>query len=197
MDIAAIISSIGVIVVAWFAYNQKTKDKLIDQKIDKWKKEEEEKSAVRSEAFALIYGELWDLLHTLQACRVYIVQPHPLDDSKYLSVALEGDRKGVSRMRDDIKKLPMEDVAVFARQLVKDDFIFHKSVVEIEDKKTRGILASKGTHAAFIKQLTDGKRWVGNIVCEFTRKCQVDAKHAEIMLREKASTIGYILPEYK
>ena len=80
----SIISAIGTIFAAWFAYNQYTKNKMTDLKIEKWKAEEEMKSARRSDNIAKIYGVLWQLLHELQADRVYIVQPHPLVNNLFL-----------------------------------------------------------------------------------------------------------------
>jgi len=193
----AIISAIGTIVAAFFAYNQYTKNKMTDVKIEKWKEEEKIKASARSDSYAIIFGELWDILHTLRACRVYIIQPHPLSDNKYLSVALEVNRKGISKMKPDMHQIPMAEVAVFSRALVQNDFLYFANVQEIEDKRTRGILASKGTHTAFIKQLTDGKRWVGNIVCEYTRSTNPDREKAEKLMKTKANTIGYILPEFQ
>jgi hypothetical protein len=196
-DLPAIISSIGTLVAAFFAYNQYTKNKMTDVKIEKWKQEERDRVNLRSENFAIIFGELWDILHTLGADRVYIIQPHPLSDNKYLSIALEVNRKGISKMKPDMQQIPMAEVAVFARALVQNDFMYFANVQEIEDKRTRGILASKGTQAAFVKYLGDGKRWVGNIVCEFTRTPSVDKAEAEKLISKKANTIGYILPEFQ
>ena len=51
-NIPAIISSIAVILSAWFSYNQYAKNKLTDLKIEKWKAAEEEKSAKRSDNIA-------------------------------------------------------------------------------------------------------------------------------------------------
>ena len=76
--IAAIISAIGTIIVAWFAYNQKTKDKLTDLKIERFKQEETAKNIRRNYNSAVVFGELWNVLYQLKADRVYIVQPHPL-----------------------------------------------------------------------------------------------------------------------
>lgn len=39
----AIISALGTIIAAWFAYNQYSKNKLTDLKIEKFKKDEETK----------------------------------------------------------------------------------------------------------------------------------------------------------
>ena len=43
LDIPAILSTLSVIITAWFTYNQYTKDKMTDFKIEKLKKEEEER----------------------------------------------------------------------------------------------------------------------------------------------------------
>ena len=37
--IAAIITAIGTIVLGWFQYNQSSKDKIMDYKIETWRKE--------------------------------------------------------------------------------------------------------------------------------------------------------------
>ena len=45
----AIISALGTIIAAWFAYNQYSKNKLTDLKIEKFKKDEETKSIRRAD----------------------------------------------------------------------------------------------------------------------------------------------------
>ena len=75
------------------------KNKFTDLKIEKWKEEEEAKTAKRSDNMANIYGVLWQLLHELSADRVYIVQPHPLINNLFLSISLEVRRNGVSPMK--------------------------------------------------------------------------------------------------
>ena len=77
----AIISALGTIIAAWFAYNQYSKNKLTDLKIEKFKKDEETKSIRRADNSSIVYGELWSVLHELDADRVYIVRlprPHSL-----------------------------------------------------------------------------------------------------------------------
>ena len=85
-DIANIISSLGVIIAAWFSYNQYTRNKLTDLKVDQYKKDEEKKSYRRSENSAKVFGELWRILFEVKADRVYIVQPHPIGMSSHLSI---------------------------------------------------------------------------------------------------------------
>ena len=98
----AIISAIGTIVAAWFAYNQYSKNKLTDLKIEQYKQSEEKKSKRRADNCSLVYGELWNVLHELDADRVYIVQPHPLGNEIMLSVYFEVNRKGVEGMKQHI-----------------------------------------------------------------------------------------------
>ena len=49
IDIANIISAAGTLLAAYFAYNQYTKNKLTDLKVEYFKKEEERRSYHRSE----------------------------------------------------------------------------------------------------------------------------------------------------
>lgn len=94
IDFANIVSACGTIVAAYFAYNQYTKNKITDLKVEYFKKEEERKSYRRSENTAKVFGELWRILFELKADRVYIVQPHPLGHIAFLSIQFEVKRKG-------------------------------------------------------------------------------------------------------
>lgn len=60
----AIISALGTIIAAWFAYNQYSKNKLTDLKIEKFKKDEETKSIRRADNSSIVYGELWSVLQS-------------------------------------------------------------------------------------------------------------------------------------
>ena len=80
--IPAIISAIGTIIAAWFAYNQYSKNKLTDLKIERFRQEETAKNTRRNYNSAVVFGELWNVLYQLKADRVYIVQPHPLSRTR-------------------------------------------------------------------------------------------------------------------
>lgn len=82
--IPSMISAIGTIIAAWFAYNQYTKNKLTDLKIEQFKREEEAKSTRCANNSPLVYEGLWNILHGLNADRVYIVQPHPLGNESLI-----------------------------------------------------------------------------------------------------------------
>ncbi|WP_304707586.1 hypothetical protein [uncultured Rikenella sp.] len=198
-NIPAIISSIAVILSAWFSYNQYAKNKLTDLKIEKWKAEEEVKSAKRSDNIAKIYGVLWQLLHELQADRVYIVQPHPLVNNLFLSVSLEVKRNGVSAMKPNVQRLPMQDVAAFSAELSARDFLLYRNIdTEVKDKRARAIMTTNGCCSVVVKRLTDDEHdWIGSIFCGFTHEQQLQPASLRQQLQEAADHIQYILPEYK
>lgn len=198
-NIPAIISSIAVILSAWFSYNQYAKNKLTDLKIEKWKAAEEEKSAKRSDNIAKIYGVLWQLLHDLGADRIYILQPHPLVNSMFLSVSLEVKRNGVSAIKPCIQRLPMSDVAAFSAELSCRDFLFYRNIEsEVKDKRARAIMTTNGCYSVVIKRLADDEHaWIGSIFCGFTHTQELHPTSLRQQLQEAADHIQYILPECK
>nr|UWI24388.1 MAG: hypothetical protein [Bacteriophage sp.] len=195
----AIISAIGTIIAAWFAYNQYTKNKLTDLKIEKFRKDEEIKSIRRADNSSIVYGELWNILHELDADRVYIVQPHPLENESLLSIYYEVKRKGVEPMKPHVQNLRIADVAKFSSDMVKNLFMYITDIdTQVQDKYAKSILSSYGCEAAVVKRLNDNKYdWVGSIFCEFTRPIHVSEDEAREIMHRCAMNIQYLLPEYK
>lgn len=105
--IAAIIAAIGTIITAWFKYNQYRRDKMTDLKISQIKQDMSETSLRRVDNSAIVFGELWDILYTLDADRVYIIQPHPLGNEAYVSIYFEVKRKGIDGMKQYIHDISM------------------------------------------------------------------------------------------
>lgn len=195
----AIISAIGTIIAAWFAYNQYTKNKLTDLKIEKFRKDEEIKSIRRADNSSIVYGELWNILHELDADRVYIVQPHPLGNESLLSIYYEVKRKGVEPMKPHVQNLRIADVAKFSSDMVKKMFMYITDIdTQVQDKYAKSILSSYGCEAAVVKRLNDNTHdWVGSIFCEFTRPIHVSEDEAREIMHRCAMNIQYLLPEYK
>ena len=170
IDIANIISAAGTLLAAYFAYNQYTKNKLTDLKVEYFKQEEKRRSYHRSENSAKVFGELWRVLYETKADRVYIVQPHPLGNIAFLSVQFEVKRKGIAGMRESIQSLPMSEVAVFAENLAKNLFMFYSDIDnQVKDKVAKSLLSTNGCNSVAIKRLNSSQDWVGNIFCEFTQ----------------------------
>lgn len=195
----AIISAIGTIIAAWFAYNQYTKNKLTDLKIEKFRKDEEIKSIRRADNSSIVYGELWNILHEFDADRVYIVQPHPLGNESLLSIYYEVKRKGVEPMKPHVQNLRIADVAKFSSDMVKNLFMYITDIdTQVQDKYAKSILSSYGCEAAVVKRLNDNTHdWVGSIFCEFTRPIHVSEDEAREIMHRCAMNIQYLLPEYK
>nr|DAF67764.1 MAG TPA: hypothetical protein [Caudoviricetes sp.] len=199
----AIISAIGVIITGclglWIKYNQTTKDKLTDLKIEQFRKDHELKSKRRADNSSIVYGELWSILHELEADRVYIVQPHPLGNESLLSIYYEVKRKGVESMKPHVQNLHISDVANFSSEMVKNLFMYITDIDEqVKDKCAKSMLSSYGCVAAVVKRLDDNTHdWVGSIFCEFTRPMPVSEDEAREIMHRGAMNIQYLLPEYK
>ncbi len=192
----AIISALGTIIAAWFAYNQYAKNKLTDVKIEKWKQDEENRSLKKVGDLAVIYGELWELLHTLRADRVYLIQPHPLVNHQFISISLEVKRKGVSAMKDSIQAMPMGEVAFFVKQLATEDWQFYTDIdTNVVDKKAKAIMNIHGTEAVAIRKLVNHRNeWVGSLFVESANEQLFLCENLEQITAEAANSIQFILP---
>lgn len=194
----AIISAIGTIIAAWFAYNQYTKNKITDLKVEQMRTENEMRRKRRADNSAVVYGELWEILHDLKADRVYIVQPHPLGNESMISIYFESKRKGVESMKPRIQNLKMGDVAKFCSDLTKNVFMFITDIDgQVKDICAKSLLSSCGTSQVIIKRLSDNSHdWVGSIFCEFTHDTEINEQEAHTIMHEAAMNIQYILPEF-
>lgn len=197
-NLPAIISALGTIIAAYFAYNQYTKNKLTDMKVKKLEEEQAEKAKRRSDNSAIVHGELWEVLHELKADRVYIVQPHPLGNESLVSIYFESRRKGVESMKPKVHNLKMCDLAKFCQKLASNLFLCYTDIdAQVEDRYAKSLLSACGTTAVAIKRLSDNSHdWVGSIFCEFTHAPDFDPEQARASLHQAAQNIQYILPQY-
>ncbi len=203
---------IGVVVVgilgAYTAYNQHSKDKMTDYKIEKMRADDEERrkrEAAAAEARRkkeksdshTIFGEIWGLLHALQASRVYIIQPHPLTHASYVSVAYESRDGGLTAMRDVFREMPVGDVAGFVNELRSRDFVYWPTLDDVKDDRARALLHNAGTATIIIKRLMDGDDWVGSLIVDFAQPRDIEIPYVKGLMNEAANSIQYILPEYQ
>ncbi len=196
IDINALVSGVAALAAAYFSYNQYAKNKLTDLKIEHFKTTERRLSYKRSENSAKVYGELWKVLYTLKADRVYIVQPHPLGNVAFLSIQFEVKRKGIAGMRENVQDMPMSEVAVFCKEMAENLYLtYHDIEEEVPDKVAKSILCANGSTAAIVKRLNNAHDWVGSIFCEFTTECKTDDETAREVLHDAATNIQFILPK--
>lgn len=200
--IIALFTLINGLWTAYLAYNQKTKDKLTDYRLEKLKEEDKKQQTVNAGNIATIFGELWELLYFLKADRVYIIQPHPLYRQMYISATLEVKNYGVSSAKNTLNNVKIESLPKFVSQLAKEDLIFIEDTETAKvENKVRSIMVGNGCKSIFIKKLVDeNDNWVGSIVLGYLRSFNdygVDKKMVERMTRTSAMSIQYILPELK
>ncbi len=187
------------VLIAWFNYNQKSKDEKTKMDIEDHKRKIAQKEHKNSECRAKVYGKLWHLLEDLGAERVYIVQPHPLTTNEYLSISMEVKGDGVSPMSPVIQNMPMSEVASFASELATRDFMLFKDIEsEVKDTKAKAILTTNGSRMAVIKKLSDyDHKWIGNIFVEYTHGGELQPVELRKHLCEAADYIQHILPELR
>lgn len=195
----AIISAVGTIIVGWFAYNQKTKDKMIDIKIEEMRRKNEETKIRRADNSAIVFGELWATLSELHADRVYVVQPHPLGNESMVSIFFEVKRKGVEAMKSKVQNLKMAEVASFCRDMAKSLYLYYDNIDEqVTDKYAKSLLSACGTKKVAIKRLSDSTHeWVGSVFVEFTHENTAEEGEIRKVLHDVATNIQYIIPEYR
>lgn len=202
VDWSAIVSAVTTAAVgiwtAWFTYNQKTKDKLTDLKIEQYKKEMKKRSFKRSEDTAKVLGALNKILLGANADRVYIVQPHPLGHIAFLSIQFEVKANGVQGMRYEVQKLEMSDVPKFCERMVDNLWMYLDNIDEqVQDPYAKALLSSNGTKVAAIKRMSTARDWVGSIFCEFMETPSISEADLQKLMHEAAITIQYNLPEYQ
>lgn len=112
IDLASVITAIGGLIGAiggiysiWCKFNQEEKNKLTDFKIEQYRKQEERRGYQRSANSAIVFDELWRILHECEASRVYIVQPHPLEALGIPEHSVRSEASRTGRHEDGSVKL--------------------------------------------------------------------------------------------
>ena len=193
--IAAVITALGVIVLGWFQYNQQTKNKETDARLKQREEEDREKRKLLKIAANDIMRELHRLLIKTDAQRAYIVQPHPLDRAKFISIEYEVFSEGMVEIARKVHRMPISSVAGFVSELSSRDFILWHSQADVKDGRARAIMHSIGTEKMASMRMMDGSLWLGNIVLDFDSHQQLEAVYLKEKMGEAANVVKYILPE--
>lgn len=193
--IAAVITALGVIVLGWFQYNQQTKNKETDARLARREQEDKEKRNADKRAASAIYRELWPLLSMFEGVlRVYIVQPHPLDRAKYISVVYEVVSEGMVSILPIVRKMPIGSIMDFVNELESKDFVYWSKQADVKAGRARSIMHQLGTYKMMaVRMISDGV-WQGNVVIDFD-SVEVDIEAVKDKLCEVRSNIQYMLPE--
>lgn len=197
LDIPSIISALAVIITAWFSYNQHRHNKMTDLKVDRMKQQEKQRTSQLSYNSGKVFGELWNVLHQSNADRVYIVQPHPLKRSAFLSIRFEVLEDGVREMKHTIHEMPMERVPKFSQQMAEEQWQWITDIdTQMQDRVAKSIMLSNGTEAVAIKRLTSPTDlWEGSIFCEFLTPTTINEDTLRQLMHRAAVKIQDSLPE--
>lgn len=193
--ISVVMSTIATIVCAWFGYNQYAKNKEIDHKIAKREQEDKEKRNADKRATSAIFRELWPLLGKFDgALRVYIVQPHPLDRAKYISVMYEVVSEGMVNISPIVRRMPIGNIMDFVGELEGKDFVYWASQSDVKAGRARSIMHQLGTDKMVAVRMVSDGLWQGNVVIDFDN-VDIDIEAVKSALYDVRSNIQYILPE--
>lgn len=197
--LAAIISAIGTIVAAWFAYNQYTRNKLTDLKVERFKANTAREVAMRADQCGYIYGEIADLKREVDANRVYIIQPHPLGNESLVSIYFEIKDRGVEAMKPHIQQLPLADIPKFYSLLTQNDYMVIHNIDDVEDAMAHSIFSTYGAEECHIRKMYNHRRdWNGSIFVEYTTdKSPYTDEEMQALLKSVACAIQNQLPEFK
>ena len=194
--IVGLFTAIASILGGWFVYNQSTRDKETDFKIEQMKRYNEEKITLNNRKIAIIYSEMYDLLHKLDIDRVFVIQPHPEMKHIYLSVFLEVDRNGVSQVKEVFQNLPISDIPRFTKLLATNNWLFYSDIsTQVESPRALALMRSAGSTNIAIRQLVNPSgEWIGSLVAENTKERKIPEEKAANMMKATANTIQFILP---
>lgn len=199
MDWGSLFTAISTIVIAWFGYNQYTKNKKTDAKIKQIEEQDKAKNKLRADNSMVIFGVLWDVLYEIGADRVYIVQPHPLGHEEMLSIYYEVKSSGVQGMKDRIQNLRIAEIGTFSSDMAQNSIMYINDVEnEVSNKYAQSLMATYGSENLIIKRLANNEyKWTGSIFCEYLEPTSVDREKAKKVLTNAALRIQYILPEFQ
>lgn len=196
--VLGIIGLVSPLATAWFAYNQNAKNAKVQRDMERWKKEEEQKSFMRNKYSGQVFGQIHELLRSAKADRVYIVQPHPLGHVAFLSCYFEAVNNGITEMQSSIQSIPMSRVPMFSSSLADNLWLFYNNIDEqVTDDVAKSLFLANGTRVVGIKRMDNTKDWVGSIFIEYIEEPELTEFEIKKLAHDSAMVIRHILPEFK
>ena len=197
--VATLITAIGTIIALFLNFRQHTYNK---EKEYELKKREERDSERRNEerkeikrASQTIYRELNRVFHDTDALRAYIVQPHPLDKAKYISVQYEVLGEGLTSIVERVHRLPIGSVGAFVAELSSRDFVMWATQSDVKDGRARAMMHDFGADKMAAMRMMQDDVWLGNLVLDFDIHQPLDAVYLKSKMGEATNAIKYVLPE--
>lgn len=197
--IAALIGAIAAFVALFLNFRQESYNRQKEYELkrreadDKIARERERKQIKR--ASQDIYRELNRLFIDTGALRAYIVQPHPLDKAKYISIQYEVCAEGMTSVLEQVQRMPLGNVGGFVSELMSRDFVLWRTQADVKDGRARAMMHSFGTDRMAAMRMMNDDIWLGNIVLDFDEARQLEAVWLKEKMGEVANTVKYKLPE--
>lgn len=195
-----VLSSLAIIITAYFGYNQYTKNKETDHRLKTIKEEAQQKAKADSENIGQTYGLLWNFLYKHEFDRVYILRPHPEKKYEFVSVQIEVRRNGISSIKKSLQNQPMDEIPHFVGRLSKEDYIIIEDTnneKDIQDNVMRSMFSCNGSTCGVINRMEnrDG-RWCGNIFATCMHKKDLNDQEIKKDMLEISSKVQFILPDF-
>lgn len=201
--IATVLTAVTALVVAILNFAKTSYDKRKEYEIRKQEKEDEisrtqrekkERNEIKK-ASQVIYRELNRVFNNTNSLRAYIIQPHPLDKAKYISVQYEVLGEGMTSVLEQVQRMPIGNIAGFVAELSSRDFVLWNTQKDVKDDRARAMMHDFGTDRMAAMRMMDNEVWLGNIVLDFDDSRQLEAVWLKEKMGEVANIIKYKLPE--
>lgn len=180
----------------------KKSEKRFEKELENNEKKHEKENSWLSEVHSKIYAYLWRILFSIDADRVYIIQPHPLIDKQYISVSYEvcNPQRDVSSHKSKFRNKKFSEWSNLVSKLGTEEWYIITNINELEDDKFFAEISRRGVKTILFKKLkNENGYWEGSLCVEFTHSTPNLNSRIEIkkQLECKSKLIADILPEYK
>lgn len=198
MDWQGIAAVLAVVVSALSAilnFRQQSYNKLQEYLLKKREEDDKEERVRIKVAGQAVYRELGQLFRATNALRAYVIQPHPLDRAKYISVQYELLSHGMISVAEQVQRMPIGSVGDFVSELMSRDFLIWNTERDVKDGRARAMMHNFGTDRMVARRMMDGEVWLGSIVLDFDASHELEIVYLKECTADASNIIRYILPE--
>lgn len=176
-------------------FRQQSYNKQQEYLLKKREEDDKEERAKIKVAGQAVYRELGQLFRATGALRAYIIQPHPLDRAKYISVQYELLSHGMISVAEQVQRMPIGSIGDFVSELMSRDFLVWNTERDVKDGRARAMMHNFGTDRMVARRMMDGEVWQGSIILDFEASHELEIVYLKECTADASNIIRYILPE--
>ena len=176
-------------------FRQQSYNKQQEYLLKKREEDDKEERARIKVAGQAVYRELGQLFRATGALRAYVIQPHPLDRAKYISVQYELLSHGMISVAEQVQRMPIGSIGDFVSELMSRDFLVWNTERDVKDGRARAMMHNFGTDKMVARRMMDGEVWLGSIVLDFEASHELEVVYLKECTADASNIIRYILPE--